>query len=64
VGISIDVELAVDASSQPRPQIIPPVMAILRGPNFSMYLPEKTMPTEKTNRKMENGKRTSLAVTV
>jgi hypothetical protein len=44
--------------------MIPPVIAILRGPNFSMYLPEKTMPTEKTNRNMENGKSTSLAETV
>jgi hypothetical protein len=64
VGISIDVEPAMEASSQPSPQMIPPVIATLRGPYFSIYLPEKTMATEKTKRNIENGRSTSLADTV
>jgi len=61
--VSIIREVAVEASSQPSPQKIPPIMVTIRGWSSSTYLPVRSIVIAKTAMNTENGISTSLTVT-
>jgi hypothetical protein len=60
---SIVMDVTIDASSQPSPVSIHPVIVTSRGPRRSTYVPVRAIVIAKTARNNENGISTSFAVT-